>query len=107
MHHSSLTFTSLSSISLMDKVSDFRMLQVQVLPWLQGDELLFEGFLGDPSSKEPTCNAGAAGNLGSILGSVKPPGGGNGSPLQYSCLETCMDRGTWWAIVHGVAESQT
>ena len=35
------------------------------------------------------------------------PGEGNGNPLQYSCLENSMDRGAWWAIVHGVAESQT
>ena len=43
----------------------------------------------------------------SIPGSRKPPGGGNSNPLQYSCLENSMDRGVWWAIVHGVAKSQT
>ena len=37
----------------------------------------------------------------------KIPGEGNGNPLQYSCLENPMDRGAWWAIVHGVAESDT
>ena len=36
-----------------------------------------------------------------------PPGGGNGNPLQYSCLENPMDRGIWQATVHGVAESRT
>ena len=36
-----------------------------------------------------------------------PPGGGNGYPLQYSCLENPTDRGAWWATVHRVAKSQT
>ena len=44
---------------------------------------------------------------GSISGSERSPGEGNGSPLQYSCLENAMDRGTWWATVHGVARSWT
>ena len=55
-------------------------------------------------SKESTCNAG---DLGSIPGSGQSPGEGNGNPLQYSCLENCMDRGAWWATVHGVTKSQT
>ena len=41
------------------------------------------------------------------LGWEDPPGEGNGNPLQYSCLENPMDRGAWWATVHGVAKSQT
>ena len=41
---------------------------------------------------------------GDIPGSARFPGGGNGNPLQYSCLENYMDRGAWWATVHGVAE---
>ena len=45
--------------------------------------------------------------LGSIPGPGRSPGGGNGSPLQYSCLGNPMDRGAWWATVHGVAKSQT
>ena len=48
-----------------------------------------------------------AGDLGSIAGSGRFPGERNGNPLQYFCLENPMDRGTWWAIVHGVAKSQT
>ena len=48
-----------------------------------------------------------AGDMGSIPGSGKSPGGGNGNPLQYSCQDNPMDRGTWWAKVHGVAKSQT
>ena len=41
------------------------------------------------------------------LGRAYPPGGGNGNPLQYSCLGNLKDRGAWWATVHGVAKSQT
>ena len=47
------------------------------------------------------------GDVGSIPGSVKSPGGENGNPLQYSSLENSMNRGAWWATVHGVAKSQT
>ena len=50
------------------------------------------------------CNAG---DLGSIPGLGRSPGEGNGSPLQYSCLENPMDRGACWATVHGVAKSRT
>ena len=54
------------------------------------------------SGKESSaCNAG---DLGSISGSGKSPGGGNGNPLQRSCLENPMDRGVWRATVHGVAK---
>ena len=47
------------------------------------------------------------GDKGSIPGSGRSPGGGNGNSLQYSCLENPMDRGAWWATVHGVAKGQT
>ena len=50
------------------------------------------------------CNAG---ELGSVPGLGRSPGEGNGNPLQYSCLENSMDRGAWWATVHGVAKSWT
>ena len=43
----------------------------------------------------------------SVPGSGRPPGEGNGNPLQYSCLENPMDGGVWWATVHGVAKSWT
>ena len=46
-------------------------------------------------------------NAGSIPGSGRSPGGGNGNPLQYPCLGNPMDRGAWWAVVHGVPQSQT
>ena len=54
--------------------------------------------------KESVCNAGDA---GLIPASGRSPGGGYGSPLQYSCLENHMDRGAWWATVHRVAKSLT
>ena len=47
-----------------------------------------------------------AGDLGSNPGSGRSPGEGNGNPLQYSCLENPMDRGAWWAAVHGVSKSR-
>ena len=54
--------------------------------------------------KESACNAG---DVGWIRESGRFPGGENGNPLQYSCLENSMDRGAWWATVLGVAKSQT
>ena len=51
--------------------------------------------------KDPPANAE---DSGSIPGSERSPGGGNGNPMQYSCLENPMDRGAWWAAVHGVAK---
>ena len=47
--------------------------------------------------KNPPANAEGTGDAGLIPGSERPPGGGNGNPLQYSCLENSMDRGVWWA----------
>ena len=58
------------------------------------------GFLGGSDDKESDCNAG---DLGSIPGSGRFPGEGNGNPLQYSCLENPTDRGSWQATVHGVS----
>ena len=58
------------------------------------------GFPGGSDGKESAFNAG---DLGSIPELGRSPGGGNGNLLQYSCLGKSMDRGLWWAIVHGVA----
>ena len=60
-----------------------------------------------PGSSEVKASAYSAGDPGSIPGVGRAPGEGNGNPLQYSCLENPMDRGAWWATVHGVAKSQT
>ena len=48
-----------------------------------------------------------AGDTGSVPGLGRFPGEGNGNPLQYTCLENSMDRGAWWATVHGVSKNQT
>ena len=58
------------------------------------------GFPGGSDGKASACDAG---DLGLIPGSGRPPGEGNGNPLQFSCLENPMDRGAWWVPVHGVA----
>ena len=57
--------------------------------------------------KNPPADAGSARDVGLIPGLGRSPGKGNGNPLQYSCLENSMDRGAWWATVHGDAKSQT
>ena len=61
-----------------------------------------EGFPGGSSDKESACSGGAAGATGSVPGSGRSPGGGNGNPLQYSCLEeNPRDSGACRATVHG------
>ena len=57
--------------------------------------------------KESACSAGDAGNMGSILGLERSPGGGHGNTLQYSCLENPMDKGAWQVTVHRITKSQT
>ena len=63
------------------------------------------GFPGGSVVKNLPANAGDARDMGSIPGSGRSSGGGNGTPLQYSCLGNPMDKGAWWALVHGVAKS--
>ena len=63
---------------------------------------VFLGFPGGSDGKEFTYDAG---DLGLIPGLGRSPGEGNGNPLQYSCLENPLDRGSWRAKVHGVAKS--
>ena len=62
------------------------------------------GFPGDSDGKESACKAR---DMDSIPGLGRSPGEGNGYPLQYSCLENPMDRGAWWATVHGITQSWT
>ena len=57
--------------------------------------------------KNLPANAGEARDMGSIPGSGRSPGGGNGNSLQYSCLEISSGRAAWQAIIHGLTESQT
>ena len=61
-------------------------------------------FPSDLDSRESTCNAR---DPASIPGLGRSPGEENAYPLQYFCLENPMDRGTWWASVHGVTKSWT
>ena len=61
-------------------------------------------FPGGSVVKNPPANAG---DTDSIPGSGRSPGGGNGNPLQYSCLENPIGREVWWATVHGVTKNQT
>ena len=66
--------------------------------------IIYICFPGGSDGEESTCNLG---DPGSIPGLGRSPGGEHGNPLQYSCLENPMDRGAWWATVHGVAELET
>ena len=61
------------------------------------------GFPAGSAGKESACHVG---DLGSVPGLGRSPGGGHGNRLQYSFLENPMDRGAWWATVHGVVKSQ-
>ena len=67
----------------------------------------FPGSSGFPGGSEGETSACNAGDPGSIPGSGRSPGEGNGNLLQYSCLENPMDREAWWATAHGVAKSWT
>ena len=64
-------------------------------------------FRGGSVVREPPDNAGDYGDTGSIPGWGRSPGGGNGNPLQYFCLENSTDRGVWWATVSGAGKSRT
>ena len=55
--------------------------------------------------KNPSANEGNTRDISLIPGLGRSPGGGNGNPLQYSCLENPMDRGAWWVTAHRVAQS--
>ena len=65
------------------------------------------GFSGGSVVKNPPDNAGDARDVGLISGSGSSHGVRNGNPLWYSCLENSVDRGAWWAAVHGVTKDQT
>ena len=66
-----------------------------------------KGFSNGSAVKKLPANAGDTGDMGSVPGSRRSSGGGNGNPLQYSCLGNPMDRGAWPARAHEVAKSQT
>ena len=75
-----------------------------MVPNSLGDINLILRFPSGSVLKNPPANAGAAGDMGSIPGLGRFPGGGNGNPLQYSCLGNPMNRGALRAVVHGVTE---
>ena len=64
------------------------------------------GFPGSTEVNNLSANAGDARDVGLTPGSGRARGVGNGNPLQYSCLENSMDRGAWWATVHGISNSR-
>ena len=72
-----------------------------------GPESQFLNFPGGVVVKNLLVNAGDIRVSGSISGSGRSSGERNGNPLQYSCLENSMDRGSWWVTVHGITKSQT
>ena len=77
-------------------------------PELSGKAWPYQGFPGDAAGKESTCQYRRRRDMGFIPGSGRSPGGGNGKPLQYPCLENHRGRGVWRATVHGMAiESDT
>ena len=66
-----------------------------------------QGRPGGSVIKNPPASARDTGDMGSVSGPRRSPAGGNGNPLQYSCLRKTTDKGTWQAIVRGLAKSQT
>ena len=87
--------------NLEDNISKYK--KVKTIFFLQYILCNPRDFPGGSEDKESTCNAG---DLSLSPGSERYPGEGYGNPPQYSCLGNPMDRGAWWATVHGVAKSQ-
>ena len=83
------------------------LVKKELLEALCGQLAKFEGFLWWFSGKEFACNAGDSGDMGSIPGLGRSPGGGNGNPHQYSCLKNPVDRGDWQAVIQRITKSQT
>ena len=76
------------------------------MPWRR-DRLHAPVFMGFPGGSDSKESASKLGDLDSIPGLGRSPGGGHGNPLQYSYLENPMDAGAWWATINGVTKSQT
>ena len=108
-HSSSYTHTGICETCLFMHIEAYMpthvILQVNVVKCL-----CLQGFPGDTSglkNKKPPASAGGIRNLGLIPGSGRSPGRRHGNPLQYSCLETPLDRGAWCATVHRVTGLDT
>ena len=91
-----------NSISLLT-LSFNSQISWKICPYI----LSFGGFLYGLVVKNPPASAGDTGDAGLIPGSGRSPGVGNGNPLQYSCLENPMNKGSWWTTVQGDAKSRT
>ena len=98
------------------RICEFNLWQIRIcrIPWISciWSKKYISGpvnvsFPGGASGGEPACNAGDIRDTGSTPGSGESPGGGHGNPLQCSFPEYPMDRGAWWAAVHGVAKIWT
>ena len=104
--------TPFSVISFTVYVQNKYLLKIQISSLVRSKEVfacrsmlfLSLSFPGGSEGKESACNAG---DPGSNPGLERSLGEGNDNLPQYSCLENCMDRGVWWATVHGVTKSQT
>ena len=94
---------SLEKTLMLGKIEGKRRRGWQRVRWLDGITNLM-GFPGGSDGKESACNGG---ELSSIPGLGRSLGEGNGNAFQYFCLENSVDRGFWWATVHGVSKSQT
>ena len=77
-----------------------------ILLYFELSKTLIYFFRGFPGGSVVKNLSGNAGNMDSILGSERSPGEGCGSPLQYSCLENPLYRGSWWAVVPGVTKNR-
>ena len=95
-----MKFCDLQTTSLMDLISEFSEFVVLIASVPEASQVVLV-------VKDPPAKAGDITDAGSILGSGRSPGGGQGYPLQYSCLENPMDRGICWATVHRVGGSHT
>ena len=108
---SDLYLTYAANSLWIDRISfpqwSFREQSWQRLHQLVAPQCHGMGFPRDSVVKNPPDNAEDAGDEGSISGLGRSPGGGNGNPLQYSCLKNSMHRGAWQATVHGVTKSWT
>ena len=91
----SYDFSFFSTLMWLITLINFKMLTKTCISGIKG-------FLGGASGKEPACQCRRCLRPGSIPGSGRSPAGGQGNPLQYSCLENPVDKGAWWAAIHRV-----